>query len=360
MAKKETIRTTIKLDGAPEFNKNIREADNNLRMLRSEMLRNSEQFKDAQNGIEALNNKSEILTKQYEEASRKVELYSERLDLLRAKREEENAKIEENNQKLQEAQSKLSELEITAGKTSDAYKMQEETVKKLSEEIDKSNNALEYYDQLETKLETSLNNTTVEQLRFERELKETNGYLEEAKTSTDNTANSIDQYGNKIDKAAESTEKLSDKLDNVIRNEAFQKINEEAHKVLETLSECAEVAENFEYAMAKVNSIARVSDDTLAGMSEEIRRVGAEMGYSASEVAEATYQAISASVDASEAIGFVEDAAKLARAGFTETTTAVDVLTTALNAYGLESEGSHTGQMGKRQRPQAKAYGGRV
>lgn len=55
--------------------------------------------------------------------------------------------------------------------------------------------------------------------------------------------------------------------------------------------ECAEVAENFEYAIAKVQSIARVSGDTLESMSSDIRRVGVEMGYYANEIAEATYQA---------------------------------------------------------------------
>ena len=338
MAKKGTIRTTVKLDGGPEFNKSVKEIDSSLRELRAEMKENNEQFRNSQNSFDALSKKSEILSKQYEESSRKVELYAERLDFLRTKRDEENSKIDENNHKLQEAQSKLSELEITMGKSSDAYIKQAEAVNNLKDEIDKSQQAVEYYDQQELRLEATLHNTTAEQIRFERELNETNGYLKEAETSADKTASSIDEFGNKTDKASENTEKLAEKLESLAHNEAMQRIGEDAKEVLNTLMECAEVAENFEYAMAKVNSIARVSDDTLAGMSEEIRRVGAEMGYSANEVAEATYQAISASVDASEAIGFVEDAAKLARAGFTETTTAVDVLTTALNAYGLESE----------------------
>lgn len=338
MAKKGTIRTTLKLDGADEFNKGIKQADSNLRELRSEMKMNSEQFKESQNSFEALSKKSEILSKQYEEASRKVELYSERLEVLRNKRDEENAKIAENNAKLQEAQNKLSELKITMGETSEAYKTQAQTVENLKTQINDSGKALEYYDQLELKLETSLNNTTAEQIRYERELNETNSYLKEAESNTDKVATSINEYGQKVDKAGENTEKLTERLDSLAHNEALQRLGEDAKKVLESIMECAEVAENFEYAIAKVQSIARVSGDTLESMSSDIRRVGVEMGYSANEIAEATYQAISASVDASEAIGFVEDATKLARAGFTEVTTAVDVLTTALNAYGLESE----------------------
>ena len=50
---------------------------------------------------------------------------------------------------------------------------------------------------------------------------------------------------------------------------------------------------------------------------------------------EAVYSAISAGVDTAHAVEFVEKATRLAAGGFTESQTAVDVLTTALNAYGL-------------------------
>lgn len=59
---------------------------------------------------------------------------------------------------------------------------------------------------------------------------------------------------------------------------------------------------------------------------------------SATDLTQGLYQAISASVEPAEAIQFVGEAAKFAKAGLTDTLTAVDVLTTALNAYGLEAE----------------------
>lgn len=52
-------------------------------------------------------------------------------------------------------------------------------------------------------------------------------------------------------------------------------------------------------------------------------------------LAEATYQALSAGVDTANVVDFVSTATKLSVAGFTESATAVDVVTTALNAYGL-------------------------
>jgi TP901 family phage tail tape measure protein len=56
---------------------------------------------------------------------------------------------------------------------------------------------------------------------------------------------------------------------------------------------------------------------------------------SATELTKGLYQTLSAGVDAANAVQFVGEAAKFAKAGLTETETAVDVLTTTLNAYGL-------------------------
>ena len=297
----------------------------------------SEQFKNNQNSMEALESKSEILNKQYEEAGKKVERYAERLQEIAKAHEKASADYDEHDAKLKKEEEELERIERNCGKTSGEYLKQAEIVKDLTQKVDQTSDVLERLDAEEVKVQTSLNNATAEQIKYGQELTQTNAYLEEAKNSTDGYAKSIDQYGRDVSKADENTSKLSTSLDTLTKNEALEKISEGAKKLLENFKECAETAESFEYAIAKVQSIARVSEEDLKGMSDEIRRVSTEMGYSANEVSEAVYQAISASVDASEAVGFVEDATKLARAGFTETTTAVDVLTTAINAYGKEA-----------------------
>lgn len=97
-------------------------------------------------------------------------------------------------------------------------------------------------------------------------------------------------------------------------------------------------ANDFETSMAKVSTIADPTRKSIASIKDEIVDMSNEMGISASSLAEATYQAISASVDTADAVSFVGEASKLAKAGFTDATTAVDVLTTIINAYGLEAK----------------------
>lgn len=338
MAKKISVK--MYLDGASQFNSDIKKINDNLKLLGSEMKTNQEIFKTSQNSAEALRAKSETLNKQYEQAEKKVKAYSDRLQEVQKAREKATADLTKYTDSLSKEEAKLQEIEKTQGKTSEAYAQQKQKVDELQKSVEQATNVVGQLDTKEVQLQTSLNNATTEQIKYGAELAQTNKYLEEAEKSTDKCAKSIDEFGKKTDEADKHGEKLSDTLETLARNEAMEKLGEAAKKLLENLMECAETAEKFEYSIAKVQSIAQVSESDLRGMSEGIRQVGQEMGYGANEIAEATYQAISASVDASEAVGFVEDATKLARAGFTESATAVDVLTTAINAYGKEANTS--------------------
>lgn len=96
-------------------------------------------------------------------------------------------------------------------------------------------------------------------------------------------------------------------------------------------------AADYETAFAKTSTL--LSDTTdLQKYKSEIIDVSNEIGVAASDTSEAVYQALSASVDQDKAVQFVKDAYKLTKGGFTELTTSVDVLTTAMNAYGMSAD----------------------
>ena len=94
----------------------------------------------------------------------------------------------------------------------------------------------------------------------------------------------------------------------------------------------------FETEVAKVGTIADTTKVPIGELKEQISNLSGTMGIAAGDLAEATYQAISAGQDTGDAVAFAGQAAKLAAAGFTSSTSAVDILTTALNAYGLGAD----------------------
>lgn len=94
----------------------------------------------------------------------------------------------------------------------------------------------------------------------------------------------------------------------------------------------------FETSLAKVTTIADTSKLSTQQLSDQITAMSSKVGVAASDIAEATYQAISAGQDTSNAVAFAGQASKLAAAGFTSSSSAVDILTTALNAYGMSAD----------------------
>lgn len=109
-------------------------------------------------------------------------------------------------------------------------------------------------------------------------------------------------------------------------------------KISSAFYECVKAADKFETGIAKIETIADTTNISIGQIEESIKSLSNKTGEDVNDLTESTYQAISASVDTANAVGFVEKANELAVGGFTDTTSAVNVLTTALNAYGLENE----------------------
>ena len=95
---------------------------------------------------------------------------------------------------------------------------------------------------------------------------------------------------------------------------------------------------DFENAMNKVSTIADTSDVPMDTLRKSILQLSDDTGIAASDIADNVYNAISAGQKTGDAVAFVGNAAKLAKAGFTDSASALDVLTTTLNAYKLEAD----------------------
>lgn len=136
----------------------------------------------------------------------------------------------------------------------------------------------------------------------------------------------------------EGTDQASTAIDALAQALVAAGVTASVKAITEALMGCTQASMEFETAMAKVGTIADESQKPLGDMRNEILALSSETGKSVGELAEATYQAISASVATESAVDFVGTANKLAVGGFSDTTTAVDILTTAINAYGMSAD----------------------
>lgn len=136
-----------------------------------------------------------------------------------------------------------------------------------------------------------------------------------AKNMADTLGKSLQKTGDKITKAGKKVAPLS------LACGAF-------------LTGAVKGASDFQNGMNKMSTLFDTSKTSVKGLSSEFLNLSNKTGISATELAEAGYQALSAGQSVDKVGKFVETAGNLAKAGFTSTTTAVDVLTTAMNAYG--------------------------
>lgn len=168
---------------------------------------------------------------------------------------------------------------------------------------------------------------------------ETEKNLDEAAEAARKASEEVEKFGDKSEETGKQSEESSKKGRDGIKELqgvlASAGIAATLNEIKNGFFDCSEAAAQFETSTAMVATIADTSQKSLSSISKEVRSYSNETGEAASDMAEATYQAISASVNTADAAAFAGTATKLAVGGFTSATTAVDVLTTAINSYGL-------------------------
>lgn len=168
---------------------------------------------------------------------------------------------------------------------------------------------------------------------------ETEKNLDEAAEAARKASEEVEKFGDKSEESGKQSEESSKKSRDGIKELQGVLVSAGIAATLNEIKngffDCSEAAAQFETSTAMVATIADTSQKSLSSISKEVRSYSTETGEAASDMAEATYQAISASVNTADAAAFAGTATKLAVGGFTSATTAVDVLTTAINAYGL-------------------------
>ena len=161
--------------------------------------------------------------------------------------------------------------------------------------------------------------------------------------AADDASDDLDGLGESSENAAKKTEKLKDSVGKLKSSfkEARDTIGKyaaaSAGAITAIGTAAAKSAADAETAFAKVKTLLSEGVNT-ADYYNSIKAASANTGIGFSDMAESVYSAISASVDENKAVDFAQNAVKLAKGGFTETATAVDVLTTAINAYGLAAD----------------------
>ncbi|WP_083089658.1 phage tail tape measure protein [Clostridium septicum] len=94
---------------------------------------------------------------------------------------------------------------------------------------------------------------------------------------------------------------------------------------------------DYEDSVAKASTISDESEVSIGDLSKSILKLSDDTGIASTEIAGNVYDAISAGQKTGDAVNFVSNSTKLAKAGFAEAGQSLDLLTTIMNSYELES-----------------------
>lgn len=94
---------------------------------------------------------------------------------------------------------------------------------------------------------------------------------------------------------------------------------------------------NFQTGMAKVSTVADQTQVPIKDLGNQVIELSNKTGMSTDDMSQGLYDVLSSGVQTKDAMNYLTVAVKAAKGGFTDTATAVDGLTSTLNAYGLEA-----------------------
>lgn len=198
----------------------------------------------------------------------------------------------------------------------------------LTEKADETRKKLQTLKDAQSQVEEQYQNGEIDQGKydaFRRELITTENQLKELEKDVARSNVTINSFGEKM---KETGGKLT---------AAGKAVMPVSAAVAGIGTAAAVSAVNFEDAMTKVSTIADTTEVPLDELRSQILALSSQTGISANEIADNVYNAISAGQKTGDAVNFVTNSTKLAKAGFADAGAALDVLTTILNAYGMEA-----------------------
>lgn len=274
----------------------------------------------------------------YTKASNAIEQQKRKLEDLRAGHEKILPKIQEHQANVERLRAKIEETGDATGELTAQLVKEESEVTKNTERLESN--------------EKQMRQTTARIKEQEERLGKLGEELRDAGVDTDNLEGANIRLKKSFDKLKKSQETL--KTLNAKQQEVKDSIGQTKSQLKGTIGVMGAIAaavyagpvksaQEYESALAKVSTIADGAKVPMGAMSKEIMNLSNETGIAATLLADDVYNAISAGQDTADAVSFVAQSTKLAKAGFAESAQTLDVLTTILNAYGMES--SETGKV---------------
>lgn len=233
---------------------------------------------------------------------------------------------------LENVKDELEKVEESAGdaarELTDAAKSVEEigsSAEKTAKQVEEAEKGLDDFGKAAEESEKKIDEA-------EESVEELGDAAEKSGKQMDSAGENVDDFGKAAEDAGDQAEKSAEAVGSLAKGAAVV-----AGALLAAAAAAVSCATDFDAAFAKTQTIMDQTTVSVSEMSDDILALSGSSAMAATDVSDAIYNAISGSVATEDAVEFVDQANRLAVAGFTDLANATDVMTTVLNAYGLEA-----------------------
>lgn len=373
------VGLSFKTDGTVDFQKSLKQISEAVQGNREEFKRAKIAWDDSTTAMEKLTDRQKYLQKQTETYNEKVEVLRRELSELEGAENKNEKAISQKKKQLSQAETTLAQYQKGLKEVNQEIKsgsaVLEENMKKLDDSIstlDASAKKNEFSFKL-MKSQWDKNTSSAKKLKDEQkylteqgetyqkkvslvkeELKmlenaegDNKKAIEEKKAALNEAEASLNEYKSRLKDVNEqlkfgkaSIEEYTEKVQKAgekVKNAGSGMTKTVTAPILAAGAASAKMAMDFEDSMAKVSTIADATEVPMDEMQKAILDLSNQTGISSEEIAQNVYDSISAGQKTGDAVNFVSNSTKLAKAGFADAGAALDVLTTIMNAYGLKA-----------------------
>lgn len=373
------VGLSFKTDGTVDFQKSLKQISEAVQGNREEFKRAKIAWDDSTTAMEKLTDRQKYLQKQ-------TETYNEKVEVLRRELSELEEAENKNEKAISQKKKQLSQAETTLAQYQKGLKEVNQEIKSgsavLEENMKKLDDSISTLDASAKKNESSFelmksqwdkNTSSAKKLKDEQkylteqgetyqkkvglvkeELKllenaegDNKKAIEEKKAALNEAEVSLNEYKSRLKEVNEqlkfgkaSIEEYTEKVQKAgekVKNAGSGMTKTVTAPILAAGAASAKMAMDFEDSMAKVSTIADATEVPMDEMQKAILNLSNQTGISSEEIAQNIYDSISAGQKTGDAVNFVSNSTKLAKAGFADAGAALDVLTTIMNAYGLKA-----------------------
>lgn len=373
------VGLSFKTDGTVDFQKSLKQISEAVQGNREEFKRAKIAWDDSTTATEKLTDRQKYLQKQ-------TETYNEKVEVLRRELSELEGAENKNEKAISQKKKQLSQAETTLAQYQKGLKEVNQEIKSgsavLEENMKKLDDSISTLDASAKKNESSFklmksqwdkNTSSAKKLKDEQkylteqgetyqkkvglvkeELKllenaegDNKKAIEEKKAALNEAEASLNEYKSRLKEVNEqlkfgkaSIEEYTEKVQKAgekVKDAGSGMTKKVTAPILAAGAASAKMAMDFEDSMAKVSTIADATEVPMDEMQKAILDLSNQTGISSEEIAQNVYDSISAGQKTGDAVNFVSNSTKLAKAGFADAGAALDVLTTIMNAYGLKA-----------------------